>query len=310
MMKKPQMQMNHQFPLYPKYFCVDISKTLHTHEEISVTDEKKSSHLKYVYYVKDKNRWQVRPFHKGKWEYVGTFHSEIDAINARDAFLRDEEVINPASNRSIHGKYIYYNYKRKKQFLVKISIDNQSQYIGTFLNKKDAIIARNSFLKKRIDEYGQIKKWDRKDNSRHGKYIYYRDTDTGIGTGNDIKNVKQRNPWAVQVKRDNIQHFVGSFSTHEDAVAARDAFLNTNANINDDAQDTNPLSLLITSSTKKRSTSPYGKHIYYKEKTKNFRVIISKATGNSNRKSLNKTFPTHDDAVIARDTFLNEVANK
>jgi len=193
---------------------VDYSDDDHNYvEEEHVADEsevqpsrkrkREGDHDKYITYHKRAKKYQVNVWKDGKLHYVGTFPTQEEAVVARDAYLRGETVIKPAVKESAHGKHISYN-KAKNKYLVNAYKDGKQHYVGYFPTQEEAVVARDAYLRGETVIKPAVKE------SAHGKYISYD---------------KASKKYKVQVAKDGKRQTVGSFTTQEEAVVARDAFM-------------------------------------------------------------------------------------
>jgi hypothetical protein len=168
-----------------------------------VRKEREGAHGKYITYDKRRNKYVVQVWKDGKLHYVGTFPTQEEAVVARDAYLRGETVIKPAVKESAHGKHISYN-KAKNKYLVNAYKDGKQHYVGYFPTQEEAVVARDAYLRGETVIKPAVKE------SAHGKYISYD---------------KASKKYKVQVAKDGKRQTVGSFTTQEEAVVARDAFM-------------------------------------------------------------------------------------
>jgi hypothetical protein len=68
-------------------------------ETVIKSDVKESAHGKHIYYDKANKNYVVRVTKDGKYQHVGSFPTQEEAVVARDAYLRGETVIKPADVR-------------------------------------------------------------------------------------------------------------------------------------------------------------------------------------------------------------------
>jgi hypothetical protein len=110
---------------------------------------KEGAHGKYISYKKARNKYQVQVTKDGKYHCVGSFLTQEEALDVRDAFMRGETVIKPTvvySNESAYGKHIYY-IKASNRYDVQFRKDGKLHYVGSFPTQEEAVVARGAFMR-------------------------------------------------------------------------------------------------------------------------------------------------------------------
>jgi hypothetical protein len=226
---------------------------------------KEGDHGKHIYYNKAYNKYKLQFTQDGKQHYVGSFPTQEEAVDARDAYLRGETVIKPPVKESAYGKYISYD-KTGTKYQVRVNKDGKQHYVGSFPTQEEAVDAREAFLRGET----VIKPIVERREGAHGKYISYH---------------KTCNKYMVVAAKDGKKQYV-YFPTHEEAVVARDAYLRGET--------------LIKPAVVRKERSVHGRNIYYNEESKKFKVQVTK----DGKYQHIGTFPTQEEAVVARDAFM------
>jgi deoxyhypusine synthase len=107
---------------------------------------KEGAHGKYIYYHKANNKYVVQVTKDGNLHHVGSFPTQEEAVDARDAYLRGETIVKPAVKEGAHGKYIYYN-KASNKYVVQFTKDGKQQHFGSFPTQEEAVVARDAYLR-------------------------------------------------------------------------------------------------------------------------------------------------------------------
>ena len=123
--------------------------------------------------------------------------------------VADESETKPTRKRKRkegdHSKHIYYN-KAYNKYKLQFTQDGKQHYVGSFPTQEEAVVARDAYLR------GETVIKPAVNESAHGKYITH---------------IKASNKYKVQVYKDGKTSNVGTFPTQEEAVVARDAYLNS-----------------------------------------------------------------------------------
>jgi len=239
-------------------------------ETVKNPGAKESAYGKYISYNKSSKKYEVTVWKNRKQHYVGSFSTKEEAVAARDANLRGETeiVIKPSSvvkrNKSVYGKYIYYR-EASNKYMVKVAKSGVQYFLGLFLTQEEAEVVRDAFMRGETIIKPSVKE------SAHGKGIKYD---------------KRNDMYEVRVKtEDKKQHYVGSFSTQVEAVAARDAYL-----IGE------PVIKHVTS----KSTTTW--RISYNKRNCMYQVRVRK----DGKLQYTDSFPTQEEAEVARDALKRE----
>lgn len=181
---------------------------------------------KYIQPRPHLNKYSVRISRNNKSHSVGTFETLEEAIKARDDFLETElepkkkritsKDILPEPDPTIKHKYIHPTPTHK--YNVKVTYPGHDKNIGTFETLNEALAARNEYLTKHNIEITdeRYKKGRTQDhlpppdlNVQH-KYIHAN---------------KERHTYRLVVPVDHKQKQIGTYYTLEDAIEARDEYL-------------------------------------------------------------------------------------
>ena len=107
--------------------------------------------MKYIYYQKASNKYQVNVTKDKKLHRVGCFPTQEEAVLARDAFMRGKTVAKPVRavaevKEGPHGRCITYN-KARNKYMVYVTKGKKQHYVGSFPTQEEAVVARDTFLR-------------------------------------------------------------------------------------------------------------------------------------------------------------------